>query len=79
MGRLLVEGGNWSPLALCRKGSLMESVTLTLVKLLSLVGIPVSLASPVISIARQAFDCLLKLLGHSQGKGDDGLRLQVQF
>lgn len=47
-------------------------------------GIPVPLANLVISAASQAFDCLLKLSGYSQGKGysqgeGDGLRLQVHF
>lgn len=78
MGKLLVDGGNWSPLAACRKGSLMEQVTFTQVRLPSLVGIPVSLACLVISIASQASDCLLKLSGRSRGKGD-GLRLQVHI
>lgn len=78
MGKLLVEGGNWSPLAACRKGSLMEQVTLTQVRLPSLVGIPVSLACAVISIASQAFDCLLKPPGRSRGKGN-GPRLQVHI
>lgn len=28
MGRSLVKGGNWSPLSVCRKGSLTEQVTI---------------------------------------------------
>lgn len=69
MGELLVEGRNWSPLAVCRKDTLMEQMTPTWVTLHLLVGIPVSLASPVISVTSQAFDYLLKLPGCSQGKG----------
>lgn len=65
MRRLLVEEGNWSPLAVCRKGSLMEQITLTPVRITSLVGIPVSLSSLAISVASQVFDCLLKLPGGS--------------
>lgn len=38
MGKLLVEGGSWSPLAACRKGSLMEQVTLTQVREATLPG-----------------------------------------
>ena len=73
-----MEGGNWSRLVVYRKGSLMEQVTLRPMRLPSLVGIPVSLASPSISAASRAFDCLQKLPGHREGKGD-GLRLQVHF